>query len=345
MQGSVGKEQVHGAAIDLLPDRYVVQDGRITRCHAEDPHYYMSADRIEIIPGQTLTAYNVRVVLLGNTLYSQSRYRKSLKESAAGEASLVPKLGYDSDNGVMITQHIEYPIAERWSVYADPAYHSKHEFVPFAGVKHTGAGYTAQVVTGELWDDDGSKLQKDVELQVGFDKRRIGHSPYSYTIAASHGKWDDDIKSSWHSEAKMYVSRDPLYINHDKNTWLAVGAGIGYMHESYLSDAWSTTMYDAVLNKRWRRWAANTGYHYNRENRNLFDYNRADLAENWETGVSYRASERDSFSVIVRYDMQDNRVYDLDFTWKRNLTDCFQTEITYKQKQREIDFDIHLLNW
>lgn len=346
-KGHVNKENIRGDSIELLPDRYIVHDGRVTRCEREDhPHYCMTADRIEIIPNVKMTAYNAKVLFFGRVLYSQERYTTSLKpEDRNQESSLLPAIGYRSENGLYVRQRLSQPLAERVDAYADINYYSKHGFTPAAGVVYGGNGYSLRIVDGVFRDSDGDKLIKEPELQFSFDSRKIGHSPYSYAIWGSYGKWDDDEKSSWHNEEKIYVSREPIYLDADKSLYLTLGAGTGYMHESYLSDGWATTNYDGVIYKNWQRWQANTGYHYNRENRNLFEYDRSDLSNYWETGMTYHANAKDSFGVIARYDMDDNRIYDLDFKWYRNLNDCFQMEFTYRQKQRKVEYKIHLLKW
>ena len=341
LDGHINKELVHGEAVELLPDRYVLTDGRVTRCDAEDPHYYLAADRIEIIPGDKMTAHNVRVVLLGNTLYSQTKFSKDLKEN--GGATFVPKIDYESDNGLMVTQHLEYPFDNRWSVYTDLGYYTKQGFVPYSGVKYQSAGYTAQVVSGELYDNDGYKLNKEVEFQIESDKQRIGDSPYQYTLSAAYGKWDDDKKSSWHNEEKVYIARDHLYLTQDKSLWLQLGLGAAYVHESYSGESWTTGIYDASIHKRWDRWNVRTGYHHNGENRNLFDYNRAELAEKWESAVRYKIDEKNSVQVLTRYDLQNDRLYDLDYSWIRNLH-CFEAMLTYREKQKDIHFIIEGLN-
>lgn len=345
-KGHINNENVRGESIDLLPDSYVVHKGRTTRCHKEDhPHYCMTADRIEIIPNVKMTAYNVKMLFRGNILYSQAKYTTSLKPEDQGKQSAFPRIGYRSENGFYLTQQFNQPLTDRVSAFADMNYYSKHGFTPNGGLQYAGDGYDLRIVDGIFRDSDGDKLTKEPELQLSFGSHQIGDSPYHYAISGTYGKWDDDKKSSWHSEEKVYLSRDPLYLDGDKSLWLSLGTGVGYMHESYLGDGWATIQYDAVVYKNWQRWQANTGYHYNRENRNLFEYEQADLSDYWETGLTYHVNAKDSFGLIMRYDMQDNRVYDMDYKWIRNLDDCFQTEFTYRQKQRKWEYKIHLLTW
>lgn len=345
-KGHINNENVRGESIDLLPDRYVVNNGRMTRCHKDDhPHYCMTADRIEIIPNVKMTAYNVKMLFRGTILYSQSKYTSSLKPEDRDKQSAFPRMGYRSENGFYVTQQFNQPLTDRWSVFADASYYSKHGFTPSAGLQYVGDGYDLRIVDGIFRDNDGDKITKEPELQLLLGTHQIGDTPYHYAIWGTYGKWNDDEKSSWHSEEKVYLSRDPIYMDDDKSLWLSLGTGVGYMHESYLSDGWATTQYDAVVYKSWQRWQANTGYHYNRENRNLFEYEKADLSDYWETGLMYHVNAKDSFGLIMRYDMQDNRVYDMDYKWIRNLDDCFQTEFTYRQKQRKWEYKIHLLAW
>lgn len=346
-KGHVNEDLVRGESIDLLPDRYVVHEGRMTRCPKEDhPHYCMLADRIEIIPGVKMIAYNAKVQLLGKTIYSQAKYTQSLDpKDRQKESSMLPKVGYRSDNGAYIKQRFDYPMGTRWTAFADINYYSKHGFTPFGGVQYRGEGYTMQVVDGVLRDGNGRKLTKEPELRLTLDTRQIGDTPYHYTIWGSYGKWSDDSKSSWHQEEKLYVSRDPIYFRQDKSLWLSLGAGIGYMHESYLGKGWSTVAYDATVYKTWHRWQANTGYHYNRENRNLFDYDRADLSNYWETGFFYQANAKDGLGLTWRYDLTNYRTYDIDWKWVRNLNDCFQMQLVYRQKQQKLEYDITVLTW
>lgn len=345
-KGHIDDKLIHGESIELLPDKYVVHEGRVTRCTKEDnPHYCMIADRIEIIPGQKMTAYHVKVQLLGHTLYSQAKYTKSLRPGEEDEGALVPDVGYNSDNGAYVAQRFNYPLTEKVTAFADIGWYSRHGFAPYGGLRYRGEGYTAQLIEGKFYDGNGYKITKEPELQVTLDTRRIGSSAYHYAISASYGKWDDGSISSWHNEERIYVSRDPLYFNESKNLWLSLGAGTGYMSESYLGRGWQTRTYNAVLYKTWAKWQTDIGYHYNRDNRNLFNYGRSDRSDYWEENLFYQANAKDAVGVTVRYDVQANNVYDVNFTWKRKLNDCFQMEIIYKEKEQKLEYHIQTMRW
>ncbi|MDR3590499.1 MAG: LPS-assembly protein LptD, partial [Negativicutes bacterium] len=58
--GKVEHEIVTGEQIDFMPDKIIIHNGTQTGCPAKVPDYHLSADRIEIWPGDKLIAYNAK---------------------------------------------------------------------------------------------------------------------------------------------------------------------------------------------------------------------------------------------------------------------------------------------
>jgi len=76
----------------------------------------------------------------------------------------------------------------------------------------------------------------------------------------------------------------------------------------------------------------------------LFDYDKTDVSRELASGVTYRIDRMNTVGVSQSYDLSNDRLADLDYTWYRNLH-CWQATITYRAKRDEIKFDLSITRW
>jgi len=156
----------------------------------------------------------------------------------------------------------------------------------------------------------------------------------NYAFSALYGKWSDSAKSSWHQDYNLYLAADPVKLS--DTLALKLGTGFRHVRESYDGSRNNIFRYDASLEKKWSpRLTTLAGYHYITDNRTLFDYNRDELGRQFDLGFMYKIDRMNSIGYLQTYDVANNRIYDQDVTWYRNLH-CWEAKITYRIKRSEL---------
>lgn len=340
-KGKVEHNYVSGQNISIFPDKYIINNGTTTQCPAKIPDYHISADKIEIWPGDHMIAYNAKFWIGNTVIFTMPKYRVGLKP---GEGkSEFPRIGYDSDNGVYIMQHIEYPVNNKLSAYANLDYYTKVDFKPSVGLIQRESNYSVSVEQGNFQDSDSNWIKKEPEFKFSYYPHKLGNLPINYTFTASYGKWTDSNKTSWHQDYNLYFTHDPIKLNRTMNLYL--GTGFERIQESYDNSAQNILKYDVTVDKKWSdRFSGWVGYHYTQNNKSLFSYGSDDLDRKLNAGFTYKIDKMNSIGITRNYNMVTQKVDDLDYIWYRNLH-CWQATITYKSKESKIKFDISTMRW
>lgn len=339
--GKVGKQFVTGRNIEMLSTNEItINDGTMTICPAKVPDYHVSADKIEIWPGDKLIAYNAKFWIKDKVIYSMGKYQKSIKEGAESE---MPRMGFSSDDGFYLKQYLEYPISNKVAAFTELALYSDAGFKPTAGLVNREKNYSLSVTKGEMEDDDDNWIKKEPEIKLDFYSQRIGNLPIHYKFDAIYGKWKDDYKSSWHQDYSLYVSGDPIKLGNSMKLYL--GTGFQRVIESYDDSSKDVFRYDATLKKQFSpRFNAWTAYHNINNRSTLFDYDNDDLDRELAAGFSYKLDRLNTIAYSQSYDLNNNRIYDRDYTWIRDLH-CWETAITYRAEREEWKWSISLKRW
>jgi len=332
--GKVGQQIVTGQNIDIFPTKVVIHNGTLTRCPAKVPDYHVSADKVEIWPGDKLIAYNAKFWIKGAVIYSLPKYQQSL---TPGSQSEFPQLNYTSQDGFSIKQHLEYPISEQVSFYAEPTWYSKSGYRPSFGVSDHSGGYTLGVVDGYFRDSNDNWIKKEPEYDLKFG-HQVGSLPVNYSLSAIYGKWIGSDKASWHQDYSLYFSGVPIQMGNIFR--LHLGTGVEKLMESFDGSSQNIFRYDASLSEHWSdRFSTYLGYHYTRNNQTLFAYGSTALARELDSGFTYKIDRMDSVGVAQSYDLNNKRVYDQDYYWYRDVH-CWQLTVEYRAKRHQyvIDF-------
>ncbi|BBB91593.1 MAG TPA: LPS export ABC transporter periplasmic protein LptC [Methylomusa anaerophila] len=342
VKGKVDREIVSGKNVYVFPDEVIIHNGTATRCPAKIPDYHVSAEKIEIWPGKKMIAYNAKFWIKNTVIFTLPKYQKSLKKGEEGESDF-PSVGYDNDDGLRITQYLEYPLSDKLSAYADIGYYSKRGFKPIFGLTDREQDYSWSLFQGDFKDANNYWITKEPELSFQYHPRRLGTLPVTYQFTASYGKWTDSAKSSWHQDYQLYFTRDPIQLN--KSLTLNLGTGVEHIRESYDNSSNTVYKFDTLLDKQWSpRFNTWAGYHFVSNNTSLFSYNSVSNSRELFAGFTYKIDSVNTIGINRTYNMQTHTYEDLDYTWYRNLH-CWQATLTYRAKQKETRFDISLTRW
>ncbi|MDD4599671.1 MAG: LptA/OstA family protein [Negativicutes bacterium] len=339
--GKVNRQFVTGRNIEMVStSEIIINDGTMTVCPAEVPDYHVSADKVEIWPGDKMIAYNAKFWIKNTVIYSMGKYQKSLKEGAQSE---FPRIGYDSGDGAYISQYLEVPVAGNTSAYADLTYFSSAGFKPAYGLVDREKMYSVGINYGNYQDSDDEWIKKEPEFRFDLHRQRVGNSPITYTFMGIYGKWTDARKTSWHQDYRLNFRHDTIDLSDTLK--LNVGFGLRHLRESYndySADSWSA---GARLTKTWSpKLTTWTGYGYTQKTSNVFDFDEEDVNKKWTNGVSYKFDHQNTIVFSQVYDLENKLVYDQDYTWRRNLH-CWDLEITYREKRDQLKVSIDTVKW
>jgi LPS-assembly protein len=353
--GSMGKakgivdyeKHVQGERIEFLPDEYIIYNGTVTKCPAKKPDYHMRAKKIEIWPNDRMVAYDAQFLVKGKIIYSTSRYETKIGDNK--EKSAFPRIGYNSNDGVYITQNFQKPLSDSVIAEANIGYYSKHDFKNDYGITKRGSNYTLALTAGDFLDDDDEWIKKEPELKFTYATKKIAGGPWKYNFSSIYGKWIDDDKSSWHQDHTLYFSRDPIKLS--KSLSLTLGTGYEIVKESYDDSQINTMKYDATFNKKINnKINVYTGYHYTKNNNqtSLFNYDNSDVGQELSSGISYRLDAKNALSISQSFDLANGSVADMYYTWYHNLH-CWDMAVTYhkdyEEKDNEIKVKLNVAHW
>jgi lipopolysaccharide assembly outer membrane protein LptD (OstA) len=333
--GHVGKLHVGGEEVSMTPDEVVIHNGMVTTCPAKVPDYHISADKIEVWPGDKLIAYNAKFWIRNMVLFSLPKYELSLRDNKSSDSSRspFPSIGLSSGDGVYVKQSLTYPLTKNLSLYTDLVYYSKANFKPTYGFIDQEKNYDIHLLGGYFRDSDGNWIQKRPELEFSYYAHRLGHLPASYTFGAAVGNWIDSTKSSWHQDYNFYLSGDPIHLG---SSTLNLGAGMEQVRESYEKSIENSLKLDAVLTSPISsNLSTSMEYHSNSNLHSIFAYNQPTTSKELDLSVNYRIDHMNSISVRESYDLVSRRVADLDYTWNRNIH-CFEADVTYRAKRKQV---------
>lgn len=338
--GKVGREYLSGNAMEFSPQLLVAHDGTVTRCPAIVPDYHISAEKVEIWPGKKMVAYNAKFWIGKMMIYSMATYETSLVPGE--QKSAFPRIGYSSSTGLRIAQNFEYPLANRLVAFADISYYSKNGFVPNYGFMSRQNGYSLKLYQGKEINGDDEWIKREPELMLKADSKRFGKVVQDFTMTS--GKWTEGAISGWRQDYKLYFSRDPIQLN-DKTT-LKVGAGfekINYGYNNSTNNIWSLDTTVTVKNsERLETWV---NYAYNSQTgTSPYAYDRIDTGRELFSGFTYKVDERNYAIVKLDYDIDLDRIKDVDYTWRHNLH-CWNADVTYRAKRGQVNVKLSTVEW
>ncbi|NCC02350.1 MAG: organic solvent tolerance protein OstA, partial [Clostridia bacterium] len=316
ISGVSGKDLFKAEHATITPDEIILdQGGSSTRCPAveHDPCVLITAKKVEIYPKEKIVAYDVKIFIKGKHIYSRDIWVN--KMDGKQEQSIAPKLGYSDNDGLKMKFHYEYALSEQLAAVADFNYTDKNGYKPTYGINYETKDYYAKLQDSWSEDSDDNWIKKESDITVGLKNQRISDGlPLSYSAYYNHGLWKEDSIRSWHTEYGVRINHDRIYFDQDKNLFLDFGIGAKQKKESYDDSKTNTMTYNVSLGKkfdeRWNTWAS---YYWEKSENDLFAYNRPDMSEELQNGLTYNFDKNNSLTFVNRYDLGNGGVYEQDW--------------------------------
>ncbi|WP_196604660.1 LPS-assembly protein LptD [Pectinatus haikarae] len=347
VKGSIDTEQVSGKKMEFYPEEMIIYDGSITRCPAKKPDYYMSADKIEIWPDDHMIAYNAKFWIKGQVIYKKDRYITAIGKNASDKNSTIPvHVNYDSDDGLHINYYYDQNLNEKIKAYIDFNYYTKHDLRNVYGLQWADGKASVRLEDGYYEDSNNVWIKKEPTMIFDYNTH-IANTPLSFGFSTEYGKWDDDIKSSWHRSHSVSLSHAPINLGSPKIR-LYPNIGYSWIYESYDSSNSNNFYYNAtVMADISPKLVAYTAYHYSQSTtqNSLFDYGYDDYSKKVTAGFSYELTDKDRIVIANEFDAGDGmKVMDRDYYWYHDFH-CLDMELRYREKRNSWHIKFNLVHW
>ena len=345
MEKAVGKmddQYIKAERIEFFPGKIVIYNGTMTKCSAKNPDYHSSAEKIEIWPNDHMIMYKAKFWIKNVIVATRDRYVTKLNDK---KNDVFPRIGYNSDDGIYVKQKFEKTVAENVNAYVKLNYYSKHDFKNIYGADWNNGDNHVSLEYGSFEDDDNNWVKKEPTIKYQYGTKKLGTTPFNYYLGTEVGQWKDANKSSWHRKYYAGLSRDPITLG--KDMYLFTSTEYSITQESYDESQLNSWTYDVTLLKEFnKRLTAFTGYHYtqNTKANSVFNYDSQDYSKKLESGFSYRLDDKNRLVVGQNYDLDAQKVRDVDYYWFHDLH-CAEMILRYREKRDKLEIHFEFAPW
>ena len=353
MTGKNDKDYFEAAHAEIYPDKMILDEGgSTTRCPSvKHPRCLeIKAKTFEIYPGDKMVAKDVQVFVRGKHIYSRDYWENSLTDKS--KERILPHIGFkDTKKGTYLNVSYERPLSEKDTVYADVNYYTKAGYKPVYGLQHDERNFKVTYENG-WYEDDDRWTKKENNIRFYYKTHHITQNlPLSYSAYVERGLWmnDDTNEKSWHTQYGVFLNHDRIYLFNSKDTSLDLTVGRKWTREDDKDNSLeSTNVYYATLGQKisdkWNTWV---GY-YREDLTSLFTYDQPDMAIELRNGLQYKMDDKNTFTIVNRYDLDQKRNYETKYGWTHNFC-CWQLSLLYKHENVKHDnsFEIKydFINW
>ncbi len=338
VSGTSAKEWYSAPKANIYADRTVLEEGGVlSRCPAKEhpPCLSVQANRFEIYPDEKIIAHDVKVFVRGKQIYSRKLWVKNME----GEGTrILPRFGYAGDNnGAYVKLDADWHFTEKTSASVGLIQYEKAGFKPNFSLKQDERNFS--VVLSDGWQEDNNDwYKKETNLRLDYKPHYFMKGvPINYTGYFEVGKWTNDEtgKDSRRREAALYLNHDPIFLFNSPNTVLNLTIGKKWAHESTSDDSSSTMLYYATLGQKLgEKLTTWVGYYQEDQTSSLFNLGQPDMEKEVRNGLSYAFDERNTFTIVNRYDVGKGHQYETNYRWLHKFC-CWALELEYQQKQYE----------
>ena len=347
--GKTGDYYISGKRFEFYPDHVVAYDATQTKCGAKVPDYHVSAERMEIWPEQIIRMYKVKLWIKNKMVGKKNYEERRLDDDSE---TYFPRVGYDSDDGAYVEDTFEFPFKDpHFKALLNAHVNSKHGVRSSAELVYDGKNVSARGLYGYYRDDDGNWIQKEPGFDI-YHRYKIDNSPLTYSLEYEVGHWRSETSKSLHQEFEVGLSHDPIVLPGNFQLFLhtsykiTIDDNIKGQNSAGKKNVRGMN-YDVTLGKEFNdRLAAYAGYHYTKNNTRtaLYRFNLEDYSRRFETGISYKLTDKDRLVAGWRFDTQTGHLKDADFYWYRDLH-CSTAVLRWRHKRKKLEFHWQFTPW
>lgn len=170
----VDRVYIRSESIQATPQRIIAHSAMATTCNPANPCYRITAEEIEVIPGEELTARRASLWIGSVRVLTIPVYRRSLRGGGEETARSLPRFGYNTIDGVWIDYLYGYQAwALQGGIYAK--YASKLGLIARNTLRYTTPAFAGELITGRNQDRE-ARIFDQAELVVSLSPRRLGTS-------------------------------------------------------------------------------------------------------------------------------------------------------------------------
>ena len=341
--GKVDRQYISGKRIEVYPEKIIVYEGRATKCQAKVPDYSVSARRIEIYPNDKAIFYDCDFWIKKARIAHRDRYMADLRPDRE-DTPPFPRVRYSKSDGLTIEQDFALPVTERLDFIPTLLVSTKDGVKGSAELRHTGEYGALSLQYGYWEDSDDNWIRREPSLHYEFS-HHFKDAPIGWGIEADHGRWYNAGIKSTHTYWKVNAYRDPIPLGGGAS--LSLAADYSVTKESYNQSKVSGFSWSATLVKKFSdRLTAYSKYSYAQvyTGNALFDYNVADYNRALYAGLSYQLTERDRFVFGTAYDIERQKIGDIDYYWYHDMH-CVQLITRYRAKRNSWSVRLNFTPW
>ena len=345
-KGKAGEYFISGKRFEFYPDHVVILDGRRTKCNAKIPDYSVSAERIEIFPDQIMRMYNAKLWIKKTVVGTRSYMERRVDEE---DETYFPTVGYDKDDGFYVEDTFEIELAKHISGYIHPYVNTKDGVRSNAEIHYRNRDFSMRGLYGFYRDSNSKWIQRMPSFNFYYNKH-FPTLPLSYRFEYEVGRWKSQTSSSNHQKFEVGLSHDPIVLPSKFYLFLSTSYSITKDHatDSHSSDTRVNGMnYDATLAKEFDdRFAVYTSYHYSKSNskNSMFDFGLDSYSSRFETGISYKLTDKDRIVCGWKFDTDTGKLADADYYWFRDLH-CSTAIFRWRDKRKKFEAHWQFTPW
>ena len=347
-KGKTADYYISGKRFEFYPDHIVAYDATQTKCNAKNPDYHVSAERMEIWPEQIIRMYKVKLWIRDRVVGKKDYEERRLDDDSE---TYFPRVGYNSDDGAYVEDTFEFPFKDPHFKFLLNAYVNTKKGVRSNGeLIYGNRNFSVRGIYGYYRDDNSNWVQKEPGLDIFYGKHLKG-LPLTYSLEYEVGHWHSESTKSLHQEAEIGLSHDVITL--PGNFQLMLHTSYKITKDTHVKGADNSKRevrgmnYDVILGKEFDdRLAAYAGYHYTKNNTRvaLYRINLEDYSHRFETGVSYRLTDKDRFVAGWKFDTRTGELKDTDFYWYRDLH-CSTAVLRWRHKRKKVEFHWQFTPW
>lgn len=330
---------------DRNANHMVVQDGYFTTRHAvaKVPDYRIEAESIDIYPGDKYVAHNLKLMAKNTTLITLPSYTGSLKnDNRVSPWTLIPRPGYDSDNGFSLHNSIEIPLDQDMNViaYADNRWYTNAGYKPDIGIRYQAPvgrlnfHYAEKESTTN--DDGGIWVKKRPSLEFDSNHFYLFGSRFYVGARGEWGYWEEGSVKGSYKGFDTYISGNPWKLGQFMNfSWRA-----GYAKDYYgaTNDIRRNGYYGVGLNGQYRSFAGWVSYtNRDMKGKTPYQYSTFTSDKPLDVGVRLQVTPLDAFSLAWTIDTKDGHLDHRYWTYYRDLH-SFYAWIRYDDVEKDTEF-------